>query len=104
MTPGVISFLFSGVSGIEWEATDATAGTAPYTYQWQRNENGGAFSNLSGKTSLSLTDETATTPDVLYGYRLVYTDADTTTVTSNEETAELYEGGDFGTSQYYVSG
>lgn len=92
LTAGVASFVSSGPGGIAVTATDATNGTAPYTYQWQRNTNGGSYSNLSGATSRSITDATASA-GTLYGYKLVYTDNASATVTSNAITAQVYTGG-----------
>lgn len=93
LAAGTASFVSSGPAGISVSATDATGGTAPYTYQWERNEDGGGFAALSGETALACTDETAVTEGVLYGYRLVYTDDVAAQVTSNTVTAEVYDGG-----------
>jgi hypothetical protein len=84
-------------------AAAATGGTAPYTYQWQRNAGGGSYSNLSngggvsGATTLDLTDGSAVA-GTLYGYRLVVTDSSATpaTATSNAVTAQVYTGGAIG--------
>jgi hypothetical protein len=98
LTAGTASFVSSGPTAINVTATDATAGTAPYTYQWQRNSSGGAYGNISngggvsGATTLSLTDGSATA-GTLYGYRLVYTDNAAASVTSNAVTAQIYTGG-----------
>jgi hypothetical protein len=93
LAAGTASFVSSGPAGISVSATDATGGTAPYTYQWERNEDGGAFGDLAGETSLTCNDDTATDEGVLYGYRLEYTDAVAAEATSNEVTAEVYDGG-----------
>lgn len=92
LAAGTASFVSSAPGGISVAATDATGGTPAYTYQWQRNANGGSYSNLSGATSLTLTDSTASA-GTLYGYKLVYTDALSATVTSNVQTAQVYSGG-----------
>ena len=98
LTAGTASFGTSSATTITISATDATNGTPAYTYQWQRNSNGGAYSNLSngggvsGATTRSLTDASGTS-GVLYGYRLVYTDSASATATSNAVTAQLYSGG-----------
>ncbi len=98
LTAGAASFVSSGPASIAVTAADATGGTAPYTYQWQRNSNGGSYSNISngggvsGATTLSLTDGSATA-GTLYGYRLVYTDNVSATATSNAVTAQAYTGG-----------
>lgn len=98
LSAGTASFVSSGPAGIAVSATDASGGSSPYSYQWERNEDGGSFSNLSGETALACTDETATTPDVLYGYRLKYTDNAAATIRSNTVTAEVYDGGAIGAS------
>ena len=93
LAAGTASFVSSGPAGISVSATDATGGTAPYTYQWERNEDGGSFADLTGETALTCDDDTATSEGVLYGYRLKYTDNVAATVTSNTVTAEVYDGG-----------
>lgn len=98
LAAGTASFVSSGSAGIVVTATDASGGATPYAYQWQRNEDGGSYSNISngggvsGATTLTLTDGSATT-GILYGYRLVYTDDDSDTATSNAVTAQIYSGG-----------
>lgn len=101
LTAGTASFVSSGTAGVVVTASDATGGTAPYTYQWQRNANGGSYSNISngggvsGATTLTLTDGSAVA-GTLYGYKLVYTDNVSATVTSNAVAAQLYTGGALG--------
>jgi hypothetical protein len=98
LAAGVASFVSSGTAGIVITATDATDGTPAYTYQWQRNADGGAYGDIangggvSGATTLTITDDSAT-PGTLYGYRLVYSDAAAGEATSNAVTAQVYEGG-----------
>lgn len=92
LAAGTASFVSSGPAGISVSATDATGGSESYTYQWERNEDGGAFSDLVGETTLACTDETAVTEGVLYGYRVKYNDG-VDTVTSNTVTSEVYDGG-----------
>lgn len=92
LTAGTASFVSSGPAGISVIATDATGGSESYTYQWERNEDGGSFSDLTGETALACDDDTATTPGVLYGYRVKYDDG-VDEVTSNTVTASVYEGG-----------
>lgn len=109
LTPGTTSFNKSGPSAILVTATDATNGTTPYTYQWQRGVSGGSYSNLSngagvsGATTLNLTDGSAV-DDVLYSYRLVYTDNVSDSVTSNSEDAKIYQGGPLGVGVVYLAG
>jgi hypothetical protein len=98
LTAGTASFVSSGPTAINVTATDATGGSTPYTYQWQRNASGGGYSNISngggvsGATTLSLTDGSASA-GTLYGYKLVYTDNAAASVTSNAVTAQIYTGG-----------
>jgi hypothetical protein len=93
LAAGTASFVSSGPGGISVSATAATGGTAPYTYQWQRSTTSGSgFSNLSGATSLSLTDATASA-GTLYYYRVVATDNVSATANSNEVAAQVYSGG-----------
>jgi hypothetical protein len=98
LAAGTASFASSGPAAINVTATDASGGSTPYTYQWQRNASGGGYSNISngggvsGATTLSLTDGSASA-GTLYGYRLVYTDNAAASVTSNAVTAQIYTGG-----------
>jgi hypothetical protein len=95
---GVASFISSGDAGISITSTDASGGSTPYTYQWQRNSDGGSYSDLtdgggvSGATTLTLTDDSVVS-DILYGYKLVFTDNSSATATSNAITAQRYNGG-----------
>lgn len=71
---------------IQVTATAASGGTSPYTYQWERSTSSGTgYSNVSGATSLSLTD-TGLTNGTTYYYRIKSTDSagSPATVTSNE--------------------
>ncbi len=98
LVAGVASFTSSGPASIVVTAADATGGTAPYTYQWQRNASGGSYANISngggvtGATTRTLTDGSAVA-GTLYGYKLVFTDNVSVTVTSNAVTAQIYTGG-----------
>lgn len=100
LVAGVASFVSSGPDAIILAATDATDGTSPYTYQWQRNEDGGSYTDLtdgggvSGSTTLDLTDGSVA-EDILYRYKLVYSDSAETpmTDTSNIVAAQVYMGG-----------
>jgi hypothetical protein len=98
LAAGAASFVSSGPAGIVVSATDATGGTAPYAYQWQRNAGGGSYSNLSngggvsGAATRNLTDGSASA-GTLYGYRLAYTDNVSATATSNAVAAQVYTGG-----------
>ncbi len=77
ITAGTISVLFQGPTSAKLQATAATAGTGPYTYQWYRSTtNGftpGGGTLLAGKTALLLED-TGLIPNTTYYYKLVATD------------------------------
>ena len=94
LAAGTATFISTGpaTTGISVSATAATngSGSGP-TYQWQRNTDSGTYSNLSGATSLSLTDTTAVSGH-LYGYQCVQTRG-TDNVTTNAITAQIYNGG-----------
>lgn len=95
LVAGTASFVGSGAAGISVEATAPTDGEgAGPTYQWERNEDGGSYSDLTGETSLTCDDDTVTT-GILYGYRCKQTRG-SETVTTNTVTAEVYEGGAIG--------
>jgi hypothetical protein len=92
LSAGTASFVSSGPAGIAVSATAPSGGSGAITYQWERNEDGGSYADLTGETALACDDDTATTPGVLYGYRLKQT-RNATTVTTNAVTAEVYDGG-----------
>ncbi|WMJ74655.1 gliding motility-associated C-terminal domain-containing protein [Cytophagaceae bacterium ABcell3] len=56
LSPGTIEQVDDICRGtaIELEATPASGGTEPYTYQWQRSFNGNSWSNLSDETNQNL--------------------------------------------------
>lgn len=90
-TAGVASFVSSAIGTINLSATDATGGTAPYTYQWERSPAGeddwdalADGGGVSGATTLELTDGSVGSSNPEYDYRLVYTDDNDETDTSNE--------------------
>jgi hypothetical protein len=103
LTSGSASFVSSGPASILVTCADATGGTPSYTYQWQRNADGGSYSNISngsgvsGATTRTLTDGSPTTGH-LYGYRMVTTDSAGTpaSATSNAVSAIVYSGGPLG--------
>ena len=70
--------------------TAAAGGTTPYTYQWQRNTKAATadagWANVTGATSLAITDTPPTTP--IY-YRLRVMDATAAVVTSQAIPAPL---------------
>lgn len=77
ITAGTISVFYQGATTAKLQATPATLGTGPYTYQWYRSTtNGftpGGGNILAGKTSLLLED-TGLVPNTTYYYKLVATD------------------------------
>lgn len=85
ITPGVASLTSRGATTATLTSTDATNGTAPYTYQWYRSTTAeflpGAGNIVSGATSRTLND-TGLTAGTMYYYRLVFTDAASRTATS----------------------
>jgi hypothetical protein len=93
LSAGTASFVSSGPGGISVSATAPADGTgAGPTYQWERNSDGGSYSDVRGATSLTLTDSTATTAGVLYRYRCKQTRG-SETVTTNAVAAQFYSGG-----------
>lgn len=92
LSAGSISLVSNTNTQAVFSATDATAGTAPYTYQWYRSTvNGftpGSGSLLSGKTSLSLTD-TGLTAGGTYYYVIGYADAAAGSAFSGQYTLNL---------------
>jgi len=95
LSAGTASTTSSGNTIATVTATDASGGTSPYTYQWQRSTTSGSgFSNVSGATSLTLND-TGLTNGTTYYYRLVYTDSAAATATSNETSATPVANNDF---------
>lgn len=71
---GVATITSSSPTSVSFSATDATGGTAPYSYQWQRSIDAVSWSDLAGKTSLTGTDSTVVA-GTEYFYRLTYTDS-----------------------------
>ncbi len=79
-TGGVATFTNATTTQVNATATDASGGTAPYTYQWQFCATAtGVFVDVTGKTSLTL-DDTVNN----LGFRWVkYTDSAAQTAFSN---------------------
>ncbi len=102
LVAGTASTTSSGNTIATVTATDASGGTSPYTYQWQRSTTSGSgFSNVSGATSLTLND-TGLTNGTTYYYRLVYTDSAAASVTSNETTASPVANNDFAVNNSFL--
>lgn len=75
LSPGVSTRGTTTSSSLSFSASDASAGTGPYTYQWQRSTDYGAtWNNISAATTLSLTDSTVAL-GAIYSYRLRYIDS-----------------------------
>lgn len=87
VTAGALSKVLIGRTTAQLLSAAATAGTAPYTYQWYRSQTSGFSpgpSNIiTGATSLSLTDS-GLTPGATYYYKVIATDAVPATSTSAE--------------------
>jgi hypothetical protein len=86
-TPGTVSNTGATTTSISLSATNATGTTGSYTYQWQSRLNaaGGPWTNISGATSLTLTN-TGLSPGTAYDYQMVYTDSG-----GNTSTAQLLD-------------
>lgn len=88
ITAGAISLVSKEPKKVVLAATAATAGTAPYTYQWYRSTASGftpgVANDLVGETSLDLVDEFELVPGTTYYYKLVATDAVPASVTYAE--------------------
>lgn len=83
-TAGALSQVSVGSTTASLSSAVATAGTAPYTYQWYRSIvsgfTPGGGNIISGATSLTLND-TGLTPSTQYYYKVVATDSSATPVT-----------------------
>jgi hypothetical protein len=76
LQPGVATLGAVAYNSVAASATNATAGTAPYSYQWQRRlrDGGETWASVAGQTTLSMTDTTVAA-STNYDYRLRYTDS-----------------------------
>lgn len=70
IAPGTVTSTSVGILS----SADASGGTAPVAYQWQRKTGAGAFANLPGATLAALTDWTVG-PNTSYTYRRQATDS-----------------------------
>lgn len=90
LAAGTITVSNATQSAVTLSATEATGGTAPYTYTWYRDATPGftaSSSNLvAGATGRTLTDSSLTAGTTYY-YRIVYQDADGTAATSSAVSA-----------------
>jgi hypothetical protein len=77
-TAGALSLVSVSSTTASLSSAVATAGTAPYTYQWYRSTTTGFSPGpgniLTGKTSLTLNDS-ALIPNSIYYYKVVATDS-----------------------------
>lgn len=87
LTAGESALASVNNSAVNLSNTGASGGTTPYTYQWHRsataNFSPSGGTAISGATSTSYSD-TGASPDTVYFYKLVATDATSTSVTSNQ--------------------
>lgn len=85
-TAGALSLVSVTQSTVSLSSAVATAGTAPYTYQWYRSQttgfSPGPSSIISGATSLTLS-QTGLVPNSTYYYVVVATDSSSPAVTGN---------------------
>lgn len=96
ITAGTIAFVSSGPAQISLEQTVApSGGEGTIALQWERNEDGGAYGELTGETGTTL-DDTDVEAGVLYGYRIHYTDEGAGDEYSNVVFVEVYSGGAIG--------
>jgi large repetitive protein len=90
LTSGTASTTSQGNTIATVTCTAATGGSGGYTYQWYRSTTSGFTPGggniVSGATSLTLND-TGLTNGTTYYYKLVSTDSDSQTVTSNQTSA-----------------
>lgn len=84
ITAGTLSQVSVGSTTASLSATPATAGTAPYTYQWYRSTTSGFSPGggniIAGATALTLNDS-GLIPNTQYYYKVVATDAVPATAT-----------------------
>ena len=86
LTAGTLSFTSQTSTSATVSWTAASGGTAPITAQLQRSAHGaGSWSNVSGATATPATD-TGLSSNTSYDYQVVYTDAASSTATSNTVT------------------
>lgn len=72
---GALSIVSVGTTTASLSSAVATGGTAPYTYQWKRSlSSGSGYSNITGATSLTLSDS-GLLPATTYYYEVVATDS-----------------------------
>lgn len=89
LTAGNVSLISKSDTAASLSSSAPTGGVLPHTYQWQKSPDGTTWSNISGETSLTLTDE-GLTPETEYYYRMVYSDSNSNLATSNSILVETY--------------
>ncbi len=83
LSAGVLSSVSQTSTSATVSWTVASGGTAPITAQLQRSaHSANTWSNVSGATTSPVTD-TGLSPSTSYDYKVVYTDATSSTATSN---------------------
>ena len=92
LTAGALSIVSVGPNSATLSSAAATMGTSPYTYQWYKSTSSGfspgSGNIISGATSLTLND-TGLVPGVTVYYKVVVTDAASTTATSSQLTVAV---------------
>jgi hypothetical protein len=87
VTAGALSLLSVQSTTDQLSSAAATAGTAPYTYQWYRSTTTGFTPGegniITGATSLSLSDS-GLIPSTNYFYKVIATDSTAATSTSSQ--------------------
>jgi hypothetical protein len=103
LVAGVASPGTSTVTTAAASATDATGGTAPYTYQWYRSSSSGTLgSAISGQTTRTLAD-TGLTPNTDYFYTIRYTDAAGSPASANSNQVQVTTRADLAAGSATVS-
>lgn len=81
-TAGALSKVSVGSNSASLSSAAATGGSSPYTYQWQKSStSGGSYSNITGATSLTLTDSGLAAGTPVF-YKVVATDSGSVAGTS----------------------
>jgi hypothetical protein len=103
LVAGVASPGSSTVTTASASGTDATGGTAPYTYQWYKSTSSGSLGTaVSGQTTRTLLD-TGLTPGTDYFYTLRYTDAAGSPASANSNQVQVTTKADLAAGSATVS-
>ena len=79
LTAGTVSILYLTSTLVELQATDATGGESPYTYEWERSSDGGSTWTSISTGTLTMVDSDVTAGSA-YSYRITYTDSQSSAV------------------------